>query len=132
MFFIIQCLLCTIFWRCSGTPCIVIKENGHLPGRTIGIQCRQDAGRLLQGSGAILANPPALRSNLSALREESSSPALNNKQTNKKNGLNSEFVYVCAETNSTRNSISKLNVKEKKCLGNVRRCSNRIFGFVVF
>jgi hypothetical protein len=47
-----------------------------LPDRTVDTRCRPGAEQPLQGSGAAPATPPALRSNLSALREESSSPAL--------------------------------------------------------
>lgn len=47
-----------------------------LPDKTVGIRYQPGVGQLLQGSVAIPAAPPALRSNLSALREESLSPAL--------------------------------------------------------
>lgn len=52
-----------------------------VPDKITGIQYRPGEEQLLQGSVAIPAAPPALRSNLSALREESLSPALQQKQT---------------------------------------------------
>lgn len=51
-------------------------HSRYKPGKTVGIRYQPDGVQPLQGNVAALAAPPALRSSSSALREESSSPAL--------------------------------------------------------
>lgn len=52
------------------------KKCRIIPDKRVDIRYQPDEEQLLQGSVAIPAAPPALRSNLSALREDSLSPAL--------------------------------------------------------